>query len=132
MRVKGWVFENMKITRFEDLEIWKISLATTKIIYDLSGKPKFSKDFGLRDQIRRAVVSISSNIVEGFEKRSNNEFRRFLLIAKGSTSEVRNQLHIALAVNYISREEFDKVDTTLLELASKTGALINYLEKSKK
>lgn len=122
----------MKITRFEDLEIWKISLSVTKIIYDYSANSKFSKDFGLRDQIRRAVVSISSNIVEGYEKRSNNEFRRFLLISKGSTSEVRNQLHIALAVGYINQNEFDKVDKILLELASKIGALVNYLEKSKK
>ncbi|PIZ45900.1 hypothetical protein COY30_01155 [Candidatus Woesebacteria bacterium CG_4_10_14_0_2_um_filter_44_9] len=82
----------MKITKFEDLEIWKRSLIVTRIIYDYSAKPVFSRDFGLRDQIRRAAISISSNIVEGFEKRSNNEFRRFLLIAKGSTAEARNQL----------------------------------------
>jgi len=68
----------MKILRFEDLEIWKLSLKITKIIYDLTSEGKFSKDFGLRDQIRRAMVSVSSNIVEGFEKRNNNEFIRFL------------------------------------------------------
>lgn len=104
----------------------------TKTIYDYTSGGKFSKDFGLRDQIRRAVVSISSNIVEGFEKRSNNEFRRFLLISKGSAAEVRNQLHIALAVNYISKSEFDKVDKILLELGGKIGAFINYLEKNKR
>lgn len=58
----------MKINRFEELNIWKDALATTKLIYDVTSKTGFSKDFGLRDQIRRAVVSISSNIVEGFEK----------------------------------------------------------------
>jgi four helix bundle protein len=81
----------MKIQRFEELNIWKLSLLITRIIYDLSAKPNFARDFGLRDQIRRAVISISSNIVEGFEKNNNNEFVRFLKIAKGSVGEVRNR-----------------------------------------
>ena len=121
----------MKILRFEDLEIWKLSLKITKIIYDLTSEGKFSKDFGLRDQIRRAMVSVSSNIVEGFEKRNNNEFIRFLKIAKGSTGEVRNQLYISLMVGYTTKVEFQKVDEELLKLAGKTGSLINYLEKQK-
>ncbi len=59
----------MKIQKFEDLNIWKDSLKITKDIYDLTSKKEFSRDFGLRDQIRRAIVSVSSNIVEGFEKK---------------------------------------------------------------
>lgn len=94
----------MKIQKFEELNIWKLSLLITKDIYDLTSKGNFSKDYGLRDQIRRAVVSISSNIVEGFEKNNNNEFVRFLKIAKGSAGEVRNQLYIALAINYINQK----------------------------
>lgn len=74
----------MQIKQFEDLPIWKLSLAITKKIYDISAKEKFSKDFWLRDQIRRSVVSISSNIVEWYEKNNNNEFVRFLRIAKWS------------------------------------------------
>ena len=121
----------MKILKFEDLEIWKLSLKITKAIYDLTSEGKFSKDFGLRDQIRRAMISVSSNIVEGFEKRNNNEFIRFLRIAKGSTGEVRNQLYISLMVGYTTKVEFQKVDEELLKLAGKTGSLINYLEKQK-
>ncbi len=121
----------MKIIRFEDLEIWKISLVITRLIYDLSSKPKFSRDFGLRDQIRKAVISISSNIVEGFESNNNNVFIRYLKIAKGSAGEVRNQLYTALAVNYINQKEFDKTNDLLLKLASKIGAFINYLEKQR-
>ncbi len=75
----------MKIQKFEELNIWKLSLGVTKEIYDLTAKGNFSRDFGLRDQIRRAIVSVSSNIVEGFEKNNNNEFVRFLKIAKGSS-----------------------------------------------
>jgi len=62
----------MKITKFEDLKIWKLSLTITKMTYDLTSKGVFAKDFCLRDQIRRAIISVSSNIVEGFEKNNNN------------------------------------------------------------
>lgn len=80
----------MRITKFEDLNIWKLSLEITKEIYDLTSQKEFSRDFCLRDQIRRAVISISSNIAEGFEKNNNNEFIRYLKIAKGSVGETNN------------------------------------------
>jgi four helix bundle protein len=92
----------MKIKKFEELNIWKLALKITKEIYDLTAKKEFSRDFKLRDQSRGAVISISSNIVEGFEKNNNNEFIRFLKIAKGSVGETRNQLYIALSVGYIT------------------------------
>ena len=119
----------MKIKKFEDLPIWKLSLKLTRDIYDLTSLSKFSRDFALRDQIRRAVISISSNIVEGFEKNNNNEFIRFLKISKGSTGEVRNQLYIALAVKYISQEQFNKANQELENLASQIGGFTVYLEK---
>ncbi len=90
----------MKITRFEELNIWKISLKITKSIYDLTSKKEFIREYGLKDQIRRAVISISSNIVEGFEKNNNNEFIRYLKIAKGSVGEVRNQIYICKDIKY--------------------------------
>lgn len=121
----------MKIQKFEDLEIWKLSLKVTKRVYDLTYNDKFIKDFGLRDQIRRAIISVSSTIVEGFEKRNNNEFIRFLRMAKGSAGEVRNQLYIALILNYITKTEFDELNVELLELSRKIGSLISYLEKQR-
>lgn len=122
----------MKIQKFEDLNIWKESLKITKEIYDFTAKEKFSKDFGLRDQIRRAIVSVSSNIVEGFEKNNNNEFVRFLKIAKGSAGETRNQLHIALTVKYITTEEFEKTNNDLEILMAQIGKFISYLEEKKR
>ncbi len=118
----------MKITRFEELGVWKLSLKITREIYDITSKKDFSKDFGLRDQIRRAIVSVSSNIVEGFEKNNNNEFIRFLGMAKGSVGEVRNQLYIAFSVKYIVQEEFDHLQINLDQLAKQIGAFIKYLE----
>ena len=103
----------MKILRFDDLEIWKISIEIALEIYKLSNKGKFLKDFGLRDQIRRAIVSVSSNIAEGFEMGNNNDLIRFLRIAKGSTGEVRSQLFIALKLNYITNNEFSNIDNKL-------------------
>ena len=122
----------MKIRKFEELNIWKLSLKITKEIYDFTAKKEFSKDFSLRDQIRRAITSVSSNVVEGFEKNNNNEFIRFLKIAKGSVGETRNQLYIALAVRYVSQEEFEKANKELEELANQIGAFIVYLEKKRR
>lgn len=112
--------------------MWKLSLRITKKIYDLTSRGKFSKDFCLRDQIRRAIISISSNIVEGFEKNNNNELIRYLKIAKGSLGEVRNQLYIALAVGYITQSEFDELNKALIDLSNQIGSFISYLEKKRK
>jgi len=122
----------MKIQKFEELNIWKLSIKLIKETYDLTSKKEFSRDFGLRDQIRRAIVSVSSNIVEGFERNNNNEFVRFLKIAKGSAGEVRNQIYIALSINYITKQEFDKINKDLEYLASQIGRFISYLEGVKK
>ncbi len=119
----------MKINKFEDLPIWKLALKITKEIYDLTSQLKFSRDFGLKDQVRRAIISVSSNIVEGFEKNNNNEFIRFLKIAKGSMGETRNQLYIGLAVGYITQTQFDNTNKELEDLAGQIGGLIVYLEK---
>lgn len=122
----------MKIQKFEDLNIWKNSLCVTRRVYDITSIGDFSKDFGLRDQLRRAIISISSNIVEGFEKNNNNEFIRFLKIAKGSAGEARNQLHIALVVGYISIEQFSSISQDLENLSAQIGKFIVYLEQKRR
>ena len=122
----------MKYKRFEELPIWQTAIEITKIIYDLSANSKWSKDFGLRDQIRRAIISVSSNIVEGYEKNNNNEFIRFLRMSKGSVGEVRNQLKISLVVGHINQKEFEETDKKLNDLASQIGGFIVYLDKYRK
>ena len=121
----------MKINRFEELAIWKLSLKITREIYDLTKNKEFSRDFGLRDQIRRAIISVSSNIVEGFEKNNNNEFIRYLKIAKGSAGEVRNHLYIALEIGYITQTDFDNLNAELINLANQIGGFIYYLSKKR-
>jgi len=122
----------MRIKRFEDLTIWKMSLKLTREIYDITSCGNFSKDYCLRDQIRRAIISVSSNIVEGFEKNNNNELIRFLKITKGSIGEVRNQLYIALTVGYLNETQFNKLNSDFTILADQVGRFISYLEKKRK
>lgn len=122
----------MKFTQFEDMEIWKDAIQLTTIIYHMTNHGDFKKDFWLRDQIRRAANSVSSNIVEWFERQNNNEFIRFLKIAKWSCGEVRNQIHIALNVWYIEQSNFEISKNTSLILSKKLSWFIKYLENNKK
>ncbi len=96
----------MAVKYFEDLEVWKEARRLTQQVYQATEDTRFSKDFGLRDQIRRASVSVMSNIAEGFERGGNQEFMQFLYIAKGSCGEVRSQLYMALDQGYVSKEHF--------------------------
>lgn len=108
------------ITRFEEIEAWKKARELTRAIYLLTTEGAFARDFGLRDQIRRAAVSVMSNIAEGFERDGNKEFRQFLSLAKGSLGEVQSQLYVALDVQYIVQAQFE----TTMGLAADTGRLI--------
>lgn len=92
--------------RFEEIEAWQKARELTKVIYAVSNDGQFARDFGLRDQMRRASVSIMSNIAEGFGRGGNKEFIQFLSIAKGSASEVQAQLYVALDAKHISEEQF--------------------------
>jgi four helix bundle protein len=113
----------MKIRRFEDLEVWQIARDLSVEIYRATQDGKFYKDFGLRDQIRRAAVSVMSNIAEGFDRYSRAEFKQFLSIARGSASEVRSQLHLALALGYISQPQFDHLNGLCWRIARMLGSL---------
>jgi four helix bundle protein len=118
------------VKRFEDLEIWQEAKALAVIIYRATNKGKFVKDFGLKDQIQRAAVSIASNIAEGFERKTNKDFIKFLYYAKGSTGEVRTQLHIARDLEYLSDEDFNEIVIKTDLLSAKIGKLISYLAHS--
>ena len=117
--------------KFEDIEAWQRARKLTREIYTVSNENPFSKDFGLRDQIRKASVSIMSNIAEGFERGGTKEFIQFLSIAKGSSGELRSQLYVALDQGYLKEEIFDRLLVTALETSRMISGLINYLRKSK-
>lgn len=118
------------VQNFEEVEAWQKARELTRTVYACSGRGAFAKDFALRDQIRRAAVSVMSNIAEGFERGGSAEFSQFLAIAKGSAGEVEAQLYVALDQGYINKEQFDSIKA----LASSTKRLIagfmNYLKAS--
>lgn len=114
--------------RFEELEVWQRSKELTNLIYKCSSDGAFARDFGLRDQMRRAAVSIMSNIAEGFESQTQSMFIQYLGRAKGSAGEVRAQLYIAKDQGYISGDDFDSL-FSIAEICSKQLAkFIQYLE----
>jgi len=98
---------NNKIERFEDFIAWQKARTLTAKIYKVTGEGIFARDFGLRDQMRRAAVSIMSNIAEGFERGRPAEFHQFLSIAKGSCAELRSQLYVSLDAGYLSDPAFN-------------------------
>jgi four helix bundle protein len=116
--------------KFEDIEGWKKGRKLTKLIYDVSRKGEFARDFSLKDQIRRASVSIMSNIAEGYDRSGTGEFIQFLSTAKGSAAEVKSQLYVALDQEYIDDETFAELSGLATETGSIIGGLMSYLRQS--
>jgi four helix bundle protein len=114
------------IKRFEDIQAWQESRTLVKMVYALTRKEQFSKDYGMKDQIQRAAVSAMTNIAEGFDCESKAEFARFLGFARRSAVEVQSLLYTALDTNYINQTEFD----AHYEQARKAKALIGGFKRS--
>lgn len=113
------------LKRFEDIKAWQEARVLSKMVYTVTNEGAFAKDFGLRDQIRRAAVSSMNNTAEGFDCDSQIEFARFLGIARRSTVEVQSLLYTAIDIGYIDQETFAKI----YKQATKTKALIGGFKK---
>jgi four helix bundle protein len=116
------------IREFEQIDAWARSRLLVKQIYEITGAKPFCADYSLKDQIKRAAVSIMSNIAEGFERDNNKEFIYFLSISKGSCGEVRSLIYVALDQNYIDIKLFEELSKSLRELAKLINGLIKYLK----
>ncbi len=119
-----------KIEQFEDIQAWQKARELVSKIYSASNSGFFARDFGLRDQIRRAAVSIMLNIAEGFARKTNREFCQFLTIAHGSTAEVQAALYVALDQSYITREQFDLLYGAAEETSRMVKGFSKYLCQS--
>ena len=117
-------FEN-----FEDLEVWKLSMDLCADIYRLTNTELLARDFGLKDQIRRSAVSVPSNISEGFERDSKNQFLYFLVIAKGSCGELRTQLKIARMLNYLKEDEYTLINEKCISASKQLAGFTKYLKQ---
>jgi four helix bundle protein len=115
--------------RFEDLEVWRDAFELSFEIYRASGRDAFVRDFALRDQIRRASISVSSNIAEGFESRTDPMFREYLGRAKASAGELRSQLYLARRVNHLDDETFQRLVSQASSVSRQIGGLIKYLDQ---
>jgi len=118
----------MKIERFEDLEVWETARVLTRRVYEVTNEGPFARDYGLRDQIRRASVSVMSNIAEGFESRTQALFIEFLGRAKGSSGEVRAQLYVAFDANYLGAPQFEELHQLATSSSRQLRGFMTYLE----
>ena len=118
------------ITRLEEIEAWQGGRYLTNVVDALTIKPRFRRDFGLRDQMRRAAVSVISNIAEGFESRTDTQFINFLGIARGSAGEVRAQLYIAFDQKYLDKQQFKELIALAEKYSRQIAKFIMYLENN--
>ena len=118
------------IERFEDVEAWQLARTLNRTLYQLTTKGPFARDFGLRDQLRRAAVSVMSCIAEGFEHGSDKEFKRYLTIAKASAGEVRSLLYVADDLGYIDGVTANELRSKTEDISRLIAAFIRYLEAS--
>ena len=116
-----------KFSSFEEINSWQKARILNKTIYQITENPNFKKDFDLVRQIRRASISISSNIAEGFERNTDKEFIYFLYVAKASAGEVRSQIYLAFDLEYITQDEFDAVLESITEISKLLSGFIKYL-----
>ena len=120
-----------KIERFEDLIAWQKARTLTARIYEITEQGRFGRDYGLKDQIRRAAVSVMSNIAEGFERARPSEFHQFLSVAKASCAELRSQLYVALDARYMSDEAFHDLMSMAIEVGRIVGGLRAGVERKR-
>ncbi len=113
---------------FEDLPVWRGAKELAILIYKTTSKDKFNRDYGLKDQIQRATVSVSSNIAEGFERGTKQEFIQYLYIARGSCGELRSQLFIAKEIGYLDNKEFEELYDVTKKVSKQISGFVEYLK----
>ncbi len=119
----------MKIENFEDIDAWKEARCLVREVYSLFSS---NKDFGFRDQIQRASISVMTNIAEGFDRGTNKEFCQFLVIARGSVSEVKSLAYAASDIRYIDQANFDSIHARCHKLTNLINGFIRYLKNSER
>lgn len=121
----------MLIKRFEDIDVWREARKLVNIIYDLTSKELFRRDFGLKEQIQKAAVSCMSNVAEGFDSDTKQQFVQMLSYTKRSSSEVQSELYVALDRKYISEEGFNKSYDQARTVRKLANGFIRYLRTGK-
>src|SRR5947207_2588070 len=123
-----WSFEMATIESFEELDSWKEARELARVIYKQTSKREFSRDFALKDQLRRAIISVISNLAEGFERESNLDKLRFYGFAKASAGEVRAQCYIALDQGYLATPDFAQMKLSVIKVSNLIAGMMRYLK----
>jgi four helix bundle protein len=118
-------------SRLEEIQVWQKARQLTKQVYEVTSNGRFAQDYGLRNQVQRASVSIMANIAEGFGRRSDKEFANFLNMAHGSVAEVQSHLYVAMDLSYITQATFSDLNGLLDEIGRMTLVLAQHLRKSR-
>jgi four helix bundle protein len=113
--------------KIEDIQVWRKARCVTKMVYELTNRGGFERDFGLRDQVRRACVSIMANVAQGFGRRTNRDFSRFLDIAYGSACEAQSHFYVAADLGYVTADQFEVIYSDLNEVAKMLRSLVRHL-----
>ncbi len=113
---------------FEDLPVWKNAKKLALLVYKITSDGNLSRDYGLKSQLQRSVISVSSNIAEGFDRGSKLEFIQFLYVARGSCAELRSQLFIAKDLGYIKSDEFKNLCDSAVNVSKQINGFIEYLK----
>ena len=119
-----------KIQKFEDILAWQKARELTREVYAHSKTGAFAKDFGLRDQIQRASVSVMGNVAEGYDRGGDKEFIQFLSVSKGSCGEVKSHLYVALDQQYINPTQFNQLYNSTDEVGRLLAGFMAYLKQS--
>jgi four helix bundle protein len=117
--------------RFEEIQAWQKARVVTRMVYDATSQGDFARDYGLRDQLRRASVSVMANIAEGYGRRTDRDFAKFLDIAEGSLAEAQSHLYIAQDLGYMSAQQFDGIYAGLDEAGRMIHSLARHLRKER-
>jgi four helix bundle protein len=118
--------------KIEDIQVWQKARGLTKMVYELTSQGSFERDYGLRDQVRRACVSIMANVAEGFGRRTDREFSRFLDVAYGSTCEAQSHFYVAADLGYVTADQFERAYSGLDEVARMLRSLKRHLRSDEK
>jgi four helix bundle protein len=116
---------------FEDLPVWRSAKELAVLVYKITSQGKISRDYGLKDQVQRAAISVSSNIAEGFERGSKQELIQFLYIARGSCGELRSQFFIAKEIGYLNNKEFENLYEATKKVSKQINGFIEYLKTAR-
>lgn len=119
-----------RINAFEDIQVWRDARRLVSDIYRMTEVPPLSRDYGLKDQLRRSSISVMANIAEGFERNGSREFIQFLSLAKGSAGELRSHLYIASDLGAISGTDQEQLKKQVVSISRQLSGLIKYVLNS--